>query len=99
MLNTNEIKLFVEKHQLIEDAKESFYEYIKNSEDGIANDFDGIITELYKVQLVVNYQFDEPVEYLQVLLSVLCNNVKIAEYSYLVSLSGEVMDDSLILCK
>ncbi|MFD2115284.1 hypothetical protein ACFSTH_07155 [Paenibacillus yanchengensis] len=97
MLNTNEMKIFIEKHQLIEQSRVSFYRYIDDF-DGL-DEFDDIIINLYKVQMVINYQFDEPVEYLQILLSVLGNNVRFAEYSYLVTLSGEVIDDSLIYCK
>lgn len=48
-----------------------------------------------KIALVINYRFEEPVEYIQTTLNVFLDDRLIAQYHYLQHLNGDIMDDSL----
>lgn len=106
-MNTSELIDFVEKHNLHLRCTEAFKEYLREWEMENPTEFretfncklDVINSKVAKVQLVVNYRFDEPIEYVQFTLDVIGSEQTIAQYNYLVDLNGIVMDDSMVFEK
>ncbi|MNI32648.1 hypothetical protein D3C73_865690 [compost metagenome] len=90
--------------QLFKKAKLGFWEYVKSwkMEDPSefyeafkTDDISLISLENERIAYVINYRFDEPVEFIQTTLNVLFDDRLIAQYHYLQHLNGEVMDDVL----
>lgn len=101
-MNTQEFKDFVKREQSFAKATEGFQEHIVNwrnnePEEFIeafqTSDLSILSTKIEKVCLVINYRFDEPIEYIQTTLIVLSNNKRLARYHYLQKLDGTEIDD------
>ncbi|MDR0269746.1 hypothetical protein [Paenibacillus sp.] len=103
-MDTNSLKLFEEKERPFEKAIVGFWEYTNSWKEEEPFEFQqafktmdtseiSLIKE--KIAYVINYRFDEPIEYIQTTLNVFLDERLIARYHYLQHLNGEIMDDSL----
>ena len=103
-MDTKSLKFFEEKERSFEKAIVGFWEYTNSWKEGEPCEFhqafkttdtSEISLTKEKIVLVINYRFDEPVEYIQTTLNVFLDDRLIAQYHYLQHLNGDIMDDSL----
>lgn len=103
-MNTKELKDFESRENVFEKTIAGFWVYVNSWKEEEPEEFfeafntmDISRVELEKesVSLVINYRFDEPIEYVQTTLNVNFNEALIAQYHYLQTFDGEVMDDVL----
>jgi hypothetical protein len=103
-MNTDLIKQFAIEHDCFNKAISGFWNYVNSwriEEPGefyeVFNTFDlsSLVLEKWKIALVVNYRFDEPIQYVQTMLNVFFQEKNFAEYRFLQELNGDIMDDGL----
>ncbi|WP_106768766.1 hypothetical protein [Paenibacillus faecalis] len=104
-METVKLKEFEVKHDCFQQAIKAFWifaEYWKLDEpddfyEGFGTvDLSEIELKKWKISLIINYSFDEPLEYVQTTLKVLFQEKSLAEYRILQNFKGEIIDDGLI---
>lgn len=103
-MDTGQIKKFVYEKKPFERAMVGFWDWIDSWEKDDPEDYyevfgneDMSSIELTKerIALVINYNFDTPIEFIQTTINVLYKNDLIAQYHYMQDFDGEVLDDIL----
>lgn len=105
-MNTLELRKFVDVKKPFEEAREGFWNWINNWKNEEPEDYSEVfrngnddITKLVltneRIAIVINYEFDEPVEFLQTTISVYYEESLIAKYHYMQDFDGRVIDDVL----
>lgn len=103
-METDNLKEFELKYSCFTKATNGFWEYVNSwrvdepdefYEAFMTFDISKIVLEKGKISLVINYRFDQPIEYVQTTLVVLFMEKFFAEYRLLQKLNGEIMDDGL----
>lgn len=103
-METDNLKEFELKHNCFITAINGFWEYVNSwkvdepdefYEAFMTFDISKIALEKGKLSLVINYRFDQPIEYVQTTLEVFFMEKFFAEYRLLQTLNGEIMDDGL----
>lgn len=104
-MNADLLQDFFQHHNLYDRSVLGFYEYAKSWKLDYPDDYFKVfgstdINELNpmleKVSLVINYRFDKPIEYVQVLLDIYDKEDIKVTYSFLVTLEGADLDDSIV---
>lgn len=97
---------WIVENNIIERTKRGFWTYIHNyktdspkefEEDFKNIDFNFLETEISKIGLIINYEFDEPIQFVLAQLVLKHSGEKIGVYEFLFSLDGSDMDDYLFL--
>ncbi|CAM4298640.1 hypothetical protein [Paenibacillus typhae] len=103
-MDTTELRIFVDENKPFEVAKESFWNWIytwkgEDPEDYFElfrnEDITTIVLTNERIALVINYQFDNPVEFLQTTINVYFKESLIAKYHYMQDFDGKAIDDVL----
>lgn len=103
-MDANSLKLFGERERSFEKAIVGFWEYTNCWKEEEPFEFHQAFKTMdtseisltkEKIALVINYRFDEPVEYIQTTLNVFLDDRLMAQYHYLQHLNGDIIDDSL----
>ncbi|MDY8025664.1 hypothetical protein [Paenibacillus polymyxa] len=104
MMNTDLIKQFAIEHDCFNKSISGFWNYVNSwkieepeefYEAFNTFDLSSLVLEKWKIALVVNYRYDEPIQYVQTMLNVVFQEKSFAEYRLLQKLNGDVMDDGL----
>ncbi len=103
-LDTIELRKFVDEKNPFEEAKVGFWNWINSwKEDDLEDyfelfgneDISSIELTKERIALVINCQFDTPVEFIQTTLNVIYKESLIANYHYMQDFNGKVIDDVL----
>lgn len=103
-MNTDMLKEFEMKYDCFPKAIDCFWKYVNSWKTDEPEDFyeafttfniSKIILEKEKISLVINYRFDNPIEYVNTTLNVIFMGRSFAEYYLLLNLNGEIIDDGL----
>ncbi|AZK44931.1 hypothetical protein EIM92_00930 [Paenibacillus lentus] len=103
-MDTRDLKTFEVKEKVFDKAVKGFWNHVNSwKKEEPASfleafktfDISVVKLERERIALVINYRFDHPIEYVQATLNVILDERLIAQYHYLSTLEGEVMDDVL----
>ncbi len=103
-MNTEQLKKWIVKNNVVERSKQSFYNFMKNYKIDEAEEYfktfenleiGSLETNTSKISLIINYEFGEPIEFISVELEITFKEKYLAIYQSLYTLNGEEMDDYL----